>query len=209
MEAINSERLFGEMYAALSTAPAADQTVRGIAAVRMLMIQTLGEDRQRELITQLNAALPIDPPDHTEVPMAVRRLAEAGIGSLWAEAGLPADRARGLSHLYSTMLQAVLGNAEPEADLLAQVEERLQRKPQDYSQARIIGNKILAAHMMAGDSQRIIETANRNLEILSAWRAAEPDLGREYEDEELRWIVENAAHFVEWSAGFRQLCRLG
>jgi hypothetical protein len=141
--------------------------------------------------------------------MAVRRLAEKGIGSLWVEAGLPADRARGLSHLYSTMLQAVLGNAEAEADLLAQVEERLQRKPQDYSQARIIGNEILAAHMMAGDSQRVIETANRNLEILSAWRAAEPDLGREYEDEELRWIVENAAHFEVWSSRFRQLCRLG
>jgi hypothetical protein len=73
----------------------------------------------------------------------------------------------------------------------------------------MLGNEILAAHMMAGDRQRIIETANRNLLILSAWRAAEPELGREYEDEELRSIVENAAHFGVWASLFRQLCSLG
>lgn len=207
MEAINSERLFGEIYAALSTAPPADQTVRGIAAVRMLMIQTLGEDRQRELITLWNAALRIEPPDNKEVPFAIRRLDIEDIEALWVEAGMPADLAHDLNLLQQTMLQHVLGEAEPEAELLARLEERLQRNPRDYSMARIFGYKILAAHVMAGDSQRIIETANRNLQILAEWRAAEPDLCREYEDKRLRRIVENAAHFEAWAARVREIVR--
>ena len=197
---MNMEQYLKYIYLALRAAPPSDATVRGIAATRRLLWDAVGEERHRDLITEWNALQIDEPPD-------LRFLAAKGIGALWVEAGLSAEMATRLNHLYITMIDEFFGNGETVTDLQNRRAECLASTPPDYSKARIIGNKVLAIQMMRGEVQDLRATAVRNLDILAAWREAEPDLGRDYEDEELRWVIEHVDDFNVWSHRFRN--RLG
>ncbi|MGH7099256.1 MAG: hypothetical protein ACREE4_16570 [Stellaceae bacterium] len=93
------EKLCRLVYLALRTAPALEHSIRGIAALRKMMIDAFGFERQRELIGQWNE-LPLPPPDGHAIPRSIRALAEEGIACLWTEAGMPVEML-GRLHLYS------------------------------------------------------------------------------------------------------------
>ncbi len=191
------------VYLALRTAPASDIAVRGVAALRLMMIDAFGEDRQRELIGAWNdEELPRT--NGNSAPLSVRRLAEEGIGALWIEAGMPKDMAGQLSNLFHTMFDLVYGAEEDDTDLLLQVEQRLRSSPPDFSNARIIANKVLARAMYEGNENRVKTAAKRVQDILSRWKRAEEDWGRDYELEKTLWIIEHADEITPWSRRVRE-----
>jgi hypothetical protein len=85
------ERLFREIYRSICIAPPADQTHRGIAAVRLLMINSLGEERQRDLIGRWNDEPSAVVPTGENIPSWLQKLAVSGLQSLWVESGLPQE----------------------------------------------------------------------------------------------------------------------
>lgn len=169
------------------------------------MIEYLGENRQRELIGLWNDE-PRPPASIGAIPRGMASLAEDGLQLLWVEAGVPQEMAGRMTHLYSTMLDALFEDFEGAAPLgewSRAVDAHLADQPAAYSNARIICNQILAIHILDGDTVNIIDTSNRILGILSDWRAAEPDMGRHYEDDLLKWVRTHADDFEAWSRHFR------
>ncbi len=196
-------RYFREIYLALRDAAACDQSIRGISATRLLMVELFGVDRQAQLIEEWNK-VPARPVPLTGTPQGVKRLAEEGIQLLWVKSGLPFDMSVRLAHLFPTMLDIIFGDREPDDELWAQSDELLASNPADYSNARIIGNMVLAADLWIGHPDQIRATAERIRGILVQWRLSGCVYGdRESEEEELSWIIEHADNFALWASDFR------
>jgi len=191
------------IYLALRTAPASDTAIRGIAALRKIMFDSFGTETQRELIAAWNE-IPLPAADGDAVAPSIRCLAEKGIGYLWIEAGMPPDTVSRLDHLFGTMFDLMIGALEDDEHLSLEINQRLATVPPDFSQARIIANMALARAMYQGDVGEIAQCASHVLDILSRWRAEEKDWGRDYEIEEVRWIIENVEHIHHWSGAVRE-----
>lgn len=200
---MNNEELFRAIYLALRNAPATDKTVRGIAALRLMMINTFGEEDQRAFVSQWNELQP--QPDAISsfvIPPSVRFLTDRGIELLWIEAGMPKDIAQRLDHLYSTMYERAFGiEDEDEQDA---IQECLARNPPDFSNARILANKMIATAMLTNDVHSILERSQIALDILQQWKCQEEDWGRDYEIEETSWIATHAMEISHWSVHVRE-----
>ncbi len=114
------------------------------------------------------------------------------------------EMARRLSHLFHTMFDLMHDTVEGDHDLLQKVDERLKGAPPDFSNARIIANEVLARAAYDGDANRVEQAAKRVQDILSRWKNAEKDWGRDYELEELSWMVQHANEITQWSQHVRQ-----
>jgi hypothetical protein len=200
------ERLAQFIYLARRTAPASDTALRGILALRKVMFDSYGEERQRKLVAAWND-LPLPWADGDAVTGPARRLAEEGIGRLWIEAGMPRDTARRLDHLFHTMFDLMKVALKDDEYLFLEIDERLAQDPPGFSSARIIANMALARAMYQGDAGQIAQSAHRVQDILFRWKAEEHDCSRDDEIEEVRWVIENADNIDHWSHMVR--ARLG
>jgi hypothetical protein len=172
-----------------------------------MMIDDFGEARQRDLIAQSNdVKLPYA--EGEAVPNWIRRLVESGIGFLWIEAGMPNEMASRLSHLFHTMFDLLQGVVEEENDLLERIDQNLNAAEPNFSHARIIANILLAQAIYEGDANGAARAAERVRDILLGWKNEEGDWGRDYELEEVSWIIEHANEIGDWSGQVRNRVEL-
>lgn len=184
---------FRIVYAALSSSTAPEH-VAAVASVRLLLIEAVGEDRQRALIAAWNdstsAAAPVRE-DHAEL----HRLAADGVAFAFVEAGMPIEWAR---RQYAIFQHMPPGKAAP--DRIADQVRDAARQAGDFSRARIVGSELIARAVLDGDANAIRESAAENLAILSEWEAARPNLREErgYEFDQHEWLVAHADDMANW-----------
>jgi hypothetical protein len=183
--------LFHKVYRALTHLGTIDPEAAtpAIAAARLLLIDAAGEERERALTIRWNR----EPQLQGRAGAGFeRRLAEDGIAFAFVSAGMPVAWASRFNHLFCDMLKppGEAQNYELRRDEL--------REQGEFGQARIWGNSLIAASIIAGDAPAVRQSAIQNLEILRQWRAAEPDLGRDYEFEEHAWLRSNAERVAGW-----------
>jgi hypothetical protein len=186
-----SLRLLGESEPAAAT-PA-------VAALRLLLIDMAGEDRQRELISQWNEEPPL-PSAAGESGAALRRLAPEGIAFAFVDAGMPVEWARRHRHLFQYMppvYAALDGNA-------CAARRQAQREARNWPWARDAGNMLLALAVLQGDVPAILAHAEENLAILAEWRAAAPDQIFEHEFEEHSWLRDHVVEMAQWGGSVRR-----
>lgn len=190
----------GTIYQALRQAGEINPrpSVSAIAAIRLIMVENLGFERQRELIAEWNdAPMRVGPS-----PRGMRLLAMKAIEYGFLQAGVPAQWVHRLDHLYQSMPPL---DAELDTDELQLLEIRRDELERDgeWSNARITGNRLIAMALWQQDADAIERHSRRNLEILQKWKDEDPELGREYEFEEHEWTIANAKNLAEWAARAR------
>lgn len=189
------KELFEIVYKAVSRSGGADPA-RAIAAVRLLLIDAVGEESERALTERWND----DPaePDYADVNLC-RELAASGIAFEFVSSGMPLKWAQRFHHLFADLPPV---NQPYDAATCAERREQL-RLAGAFGQARLWGNQRIALAILEGDADVVRQHALANLEILEQWRSIEPDLGREYEFEEHAWLRDHAAEVAHWGLSVR------
>jgi len=188
------------VYSALGRLPASNEAVRGIAGIRLIMNEILGEERQRELVGTWNEERQGAVGNETIDYRALSSLAMDGTVFAFVSAGMPLEWAKRHTHLFQYMPPV---HAPIEENACAE-HRRTRWDAGEYAQARDAGNMLLALAVLAGDAHAIYEHAKVNLRILEAWRAEEPDLGHDYEFEEHAWLRDHAEEMARWGRMVRQ-----
>lgn len=138
----------GTIYQALRQAGEINTrpSISAIAAIRLIMVENLGFEKQRELIAEWNdAPMRVGPS-----PRGMRLLAMKGIEYGFLQAGVPAQWVHRLDHLYQSM---------PPLD------DELERDG-EWSNASITGNRPIAMALWQQDADAIERHSRRNFEIL-------------------------------------------
>lgn len=170
-----------------------------VASLRLLLIDAVGEERQRELIGEWNN-------EHRSVGTAgadagtFRRLAQEGIAFAFVSAGMPLAWARRHTHLFQYMPPV---HAPLDEHACAEL-RAVRRAAGEWAPARNAGNMLLALAVLEANAMAIQEHAAENLSILDEWRTAEPDLGRDYEFEVHTWLRDHAAMMADWGRSARR-----
>lgn len=166
----------------------------GIAAVRRLLCDEVGWERQRELVGEWNAAMRQEDAAQPNIDRAMTALALDGIAFAFVREGMPMEWAIRHQHLFHYMLPG------REDRSIEAIEARRIRKVQegDHAEARISGNARIAVAVLEGDSRTIRRICGENLDILARWLDEDPDMGFEHEFEEHRWLMVHAVEMAEW-----------
>ena len=90
------------------------------------------------------------------------------------------------------MLSLIQNAVEDDHALLQKVQQNLNSAPPNLSHARIIANEVLARAIYEGDANPVTQAAERVRDILIKWKNSEHDWGRDYELEEVSWIIQHA-----------------
>lgn len=192
--------MFRTVYRALHILGEGDPGVAtpATASLRLLLIDALGEERQRELIGGWNEELP-----RAARERALYRLAQEGIAFAFVSAGMPVEWARRHTHLFQYMPPM---HAPLDENTCVEC-RRAQWEAANYAGARDAGNMLLALAVLAGNADAIRRHATDNLHILEAWGAEERnlgrDLGRDYEFEEHAWLRDQAEEMAQWGQDAR------
>jgi hypothetical protein len=166
-----------------------------IASLRLLLIESVGEERQRELVSAWNEEAAAYPASASST-QALRRCALDGIAYGFVEAGMPLEWVARQTHIFQYM-PPLCDYAEPNELLTLRDDAWRERH---WWRARNLGNHLLALAVLAGDEESIQSFAEDNLTILEAWRAAESDFSGDHELEEHRWLREHARAMARWGA---------
>ena len=200
---------FHTLYRFIWNHPEANAAV--ISCFRLLLIDCVGEARQRELLGEWQAeaevmaeAVAESEPAQARSEGSQRYLLAQDLASAFAEAGMPFEWACRFSYLFQTM--PPLMDGLDRTGCLARREE--ERASGDYAWARIRGNYLIADAIARGDLDDTVRHVTQNCEIYEAWEAAEPAVRRERADEfeEHAWLRAHCAEMVGWSRRvYRQL----
>jgi len=167
-----------------------------VAKLRLMLIDLVGEERQREFIGEWNEDVRTLKP--VDQDWELRRLAIESISMEFQSHGMPSQWASRHSHLWQYMITGEQ-NITPDA-LQAERQQRLAEN--DYPNARRCANHEIALAVLSGDGDRVHELARAVLDILEQWRlsdeASGKEFGREYEVEQHNWLLQNAQSMATW-----------
>ena len=177
-----------------------EAAIAGVAAIRLLVLDELGEERRRALFGMWDED---QPPAWMRVQFAMARLAGKGIGFAFVQAGMPVEWASRLGHLFDYMVPG--GQVVDGEERLAMRDEAIARR--DHPTARNIGYDLVAAAMLAGDEAGIRGLAMENPAILARWREEKPGHVADHEVEACRWLRDHAGEIAGWGRHVeRRLC---
>lgn len=164
-----------------------------VASLRLLLSDAIGEDAQRDAVGEWNDEAR-QMQGAGESVRELRGLAAGGIELEFVKAGMPLEWASRHSQLFQYMppVHAALDSNK------CQQHRTERRAAREWWKARDAGNMLLALAVLAADADAIRAHAAENLEILGEWRAAEPNLRREYEFEKHAWLRDHADEMAQW-----------
>ncbi|MGV9205605.1 MAG: hypothetical protein ACOC44_16455 [Promethearchaeia archaeon] len=182
-----------KIYLALRTADPRYAT-SAIATLRLDIERNLGEEVQQEIVTEGNS-ISIERNDFDNIPLEIQN---GYFSYLMIEGGLDSENLNAVNHLLRVIFLPIPQDEDGfEEQMIQTYQEYLDEE--DYSNARIISNKLLARALRNQDQNLAIDAVNMTLEALNQWPGARNN--REYEFEQNNWIRENIQDVMRTVAG--------
>ncbi|MFO8019056.1 MAG: hypothetical protein R6U96_10495 [Promethearchaeia archaeon] len=186
-----------KIYLALRTADPRYATA-AIATLRLDMNRNLGEEIQKQIITEGNS-ISINKNDFDNIPLEIQN---GYFSYLMIEGGLDPENLNAVTHLLRDIFLPIDQDDDGSEDQLIQTyQEYLDEE--DYSNARIISNKLLARALRNQDQPLARDAINMTLEALNQWPRARNNRG--YEFEQNNWIRDNIQDLMRTVDGATQI----
>lgn len=178
------------IYIALGTADPRYAT-RALATLRLSMISELGETIQKEVVGEGNSIS-----IQTDLNNIPHRILNGYLSYIVIESGLEISHLNKIHHLLYDIFIPSIPDINKSKELIANIVERCNEylKSQDYSNARIASNTLLAYALSANERDLAIKSMQNTLFALTLWPGVKQDRGYELEGNE--WILKNIDHLL-------------